>query len=301
MHSNLKKLFVMMAACLTGLGCGAQSPKGALTYCSYSATGAAGLGKEYCELIADQDSIPKVVVVMNEGNRFGTQVIHKEYPVTQEVVESLRSLLINNKVHKLDGYNVEERMSGGHTYRIYMEYSSGRKVNAHWYGHDIKPEALSAYGMIKSFFNPWRERAYRASEPISQCSIVVRNMNTRATDHYLLLCQQGFTPRVVFDLNVDGRDSSSPEIHEQFNLEDEADIERVEQLKQALIDLNAIELGDFKQDDYIEGGNTYSVSLEYQNGRKQTLSWHTNRAVEPAAQAIYSTVMAFFSPLRKRF
>ena len=192
-------------------------------------------------------------------------------------------------------------MSGGHTYRIYMEYSSGRKVNAQWYGHDIKPEALSAYGMIKSFFNPWRERAYQASEPISQCSIVVRNMNTRATDHYLLLCQQGFTPRVVFDLDVDGRDSSSPEIHEQFNLEDEADIERVEQLKQALIDLDAIELGDFKQDDYIEGGYTYSVSLEYRDGRKQTLSWHTNRAVEPAAQAIYSTVMAFFSPLRKRF
>ena len=81
----------------------------------------------------------------------------------------------------------------------------------------------------------------------------------------------------------------------------EADIERVEQLKQALIDMDAIELGDFKQDDYIEGGNTYSVSLEYRDGRKQTLSWHTNRAVEPAAQAIYSTVMAFFSPLRKRF
>lgn len=300
MYPNLKKLLVMMTACLTGLACSAQSPKGALTYCSYSDTGAAGLGKDYCELIADTDSIPKVVVARYLGNRFGTPEIHREYPVTQDVVDSLQALLAANKVYELDGYSVMEPMTGGHTYRIYMEYSSGQKVNAHWYGHDIKPEARAAYHLIRSFFNPWQQRASRSSILISQCMIVKQNMRNRAVDHCLLLCQEGFTPRAVIDLNVDKRDRNRPEIHEQFNLEDE-DLEKVEKLQQTLLELNAIELGDFSQDDFIEGGYTYTAELEYRDGTKQKLTWHTNRAVEPAAQAIYDAIDAFFAPLRKRF
>ena len=299
MRLNLKNLFVMTALCLTGLNVNAQAPKGTLIYCSFSKTGAAGLGREYCELIADKDSIPKVVVVMNEGNRFGTPEIHKEYTVTQEEVASLQAKLASQEVYKLDGYKVEERMPGGTTYRIYMEYDSGRKVNASWYGHNIKAVALSAYGMIRSFFDPWRQRASQTSVPVTQCSIVRRDMNTRAVDHRLLLCQEGFLPRVVIDLNVGNRNQSD-ETHVQFNLEDSEDQERVEALKRTFTDMNTRELGDYTQNDYIEGGSSYSVSLEYKDGTKQNLSWHTNRAVEPAAQAVYDAILSFFNSLGER-
>ena len=46
------------------------APKGRLVYCSYSSTGMAGLGKDWCELIADVDSVPKVVVCLDYDNRF---------------------------------------------------------------------------------------------------------------------------------------------------------------------------------------------------------------------------------------
>lgn len=158
----MKKLFLFLSMLLsTLLGCAFKSPapKGQLTYCSYSRTGHAGLGKDYCELIADVDSVPKVVVVLGEGNRFGNPVIRGEYSVSREVVDSLQKDLADREVHKLAGYSVDEAMTGGHTYRIYMEYSSGEKVNAWWYGHDIKEEAIMAYNFIERFFAPWREKA----------------------------------------------------------------------------------------------------------------------------------------------
>jgi hypothetical protein len=40
-----------------------------------------------------------------------------------------------------------------------MEYSSGEKVDARWYGHGVKKEALSAYRFIERFFEPWVEQA----------------------------------------------------------------------------------------------------------------------------------------------
>ena len=143
------------------LGCASMkpAPKGRLVYCSYACTGAAGLGKDYCELIADADSVPKVIVVLGEGNRFEDPVIRGEYSVTQELVDSLCRELEARKVYKLAGYRLEEPITGGHSYRIYMEYSSGEKVNAFWYGHGVKQEALSAYYFIESFFAPWREKA----------------------------------------------------------------------------------------------------------------------------------------------
>lgn len=143
------------------LGCASMkpAPKGRLVYCSYACTGAAGLGKDYCELIADADSVPKVIVVLGEGNRFEDPVIRGEYPVTQELVDSLCRELEARKVYKLAGYRLEEPITGGHSYRIYMEYSSGEKVNAFWYGHGVKQEALSAYHFIENFFEPWREKA----------------------------------------------------------------------------------------------------------------------------------------------
>ena len=54
------KIFLIMAVGLSGLACQAKAPKGKLIYCSYARTGMAGLGKDYCELIADPGTEPKV-------------------------------------------------------------------------------------------------------------------------------------------------------------------------------------------------------------------------------------------------
>lgn len=146
----------------------APKPKGDLIYCSYAARGSAGLGSDYCELIADPDSTPKIVVVLNEGNRFEAPVIRREYPIEKETVDSLATLLRDAKVYKLNGYRLEEPIAGGHSYRIYMEYSSGDKVNAFWYGNKVKDEALAAYGLIENFFAPWRKRALKDARPVSE-------------------------------------------------------------------------------------------------------------------------------------
>ena len=159
------KILLIMAIGAFGLtACQAKVPKGKLIYCSYSKTGAAGLGKDYCELIADPGTDPKVVVVLDEDNRFGDPVIHKEYPVTPEEYAPLEEWLKSNKVYRLNGYNLEEPITGGHSYRIYMEYDSGDKVNARWYGHKVKDKAIDAYNYIEWFFKPWRERAVRDSQ-----------------------------------------------------------------------------------------------------------------------------------------
>lgn len=155
----IAKLLLIMGIALVGSAALTAAPKGKLIYCSYSRTGVAGLGKDYCELIADTDSIPKVVVVLNQGSHFDPDEIRETYVVDTSVVDSLQAGLAEREIYKLDGYKVDEQMAGGHIYRIYMEYDSGEKVNARWYGHDIKPEALSAYAYIERFFAPWRQKA----------------------------------------------------------------------------------------------------------------------------------------------
>lgn len=143
-----------MLSCFT-----ASKPQGGLIYCSYACRGAAGLGSDYCELIADPGTEPKVVVVLNEDNRFGDPVIRREYPITQSEVDSLATILAERKVYKLDGYHLEEPICGGHSSRIHMEYSSGDKVTAFWYGHKVKDAAIVAYNAIEHFFTPWRALA----------------------------------------------------------------------------------------------------------------------------------------------
>lgn len=156
------KVFLTVALGLSGFVCSAQqAPSGHLTYCSYSCTGMAGLGKDYCELIADEGAIPKVVVALKVGNRFREPEIHAEFQVAQDVVEALQRALAAYKVYELAGYCVDEAITGGYAYRIYQEYDSGEKINASWYGHGIKPEAWSAYYFIESFFAPWRKKAER--------------------------------------------------------------------------------------------------------------------------------------------
>ena len=157
---TVSKILLIMAMGLFGLtACQAKAPKGKLVYCSYAASGAAGLGKDYCELIADPGTDPVVRVILNEGNRFGDPVIREEYPVTPEEIVPLQEWLMSNKVYKLDGYNYEEPITGGYAHRIYMEYDSGDHVDARWYGSKVKDLAIKAYNYIEYFFKPWRERA----------------------------------------------------------------------------------------------------------------------------------------------
>ena len=159
----MKKLYLLTIMTAGILSCCSSAPKpdGNLIYCSCAQRGAAGLGSDYCELIADQDSIPRIVVVLNEGNRFEEPVIRREYAVAKETVDSLSTLLLDAKVYKLDGYSVDEPITGGYSYRIYMEYSSGDKVNAFWYGNKIEDKAIEAYNLISNFFSPWREQAFK--------------------------------------------------------------------------------------------------------------------------------------------
>ena len=157
----MKKLYSILVMAIGLISCSffAHKPKGDLTYCSYCCAGAAGLGTDYCELIADKDSVPKVVVVLDDDNRFGNPVVRQTYPVDKSVVDSLQQLLAEQKVYRLDGYNVNEPICGGHSHRIHMEYSSGDKVNAFWYGHKVKDKAWAAYYTIEFFFAQWREQA----------------------------------------------------------------------------------------------------------------------------------------------
>lgn len=160
---------LLMATCIAGCGLLSRPPKGELTYCSYAQTGAAGLGKDYCELIADEGKDPIIVVVLDEGNRFGDPEIRRTFEVDRSVVQDLAKLLVDNKVYRLDGYNLEEPISGGHSYRIYQEYSSGEHVDARWYGHGVKESALRAYAIIEHFFAPWREQAIKENtSPVAE-------------------------------------------------------------------------------------------------------------------------------------
>ena len=293
----MKPLFIILIALALlaiGTSCFAQAPKGELIYCSYSRTGAAGLGKDYCELIADPGQTPKVVVALDVGNRFEKPEIHAEYPVGKEVVDSLSKMLADAKVYKLNGYSVDEHIAGGYSFRIYQEYASGEKINAHWYGHNIKSEALSAYHMIEVFFRPWRERAVKENDPPVIFDIVDNRVGGLGTNHYALLAQHGYLPRVIYDLDLNSR--LKEEVHEQFNLESEEDIQKVKQLQDDLIALGDISLGDYEKNDALEGGTIYTVELTYASGVKQRLSWHS-RDVDPKAQAIYDRIRAFFDQI----
>lgn len=286
------KILIVMSFGLIGISCLAQAPKGKLTYCSYSRSGAAGLGKDYCELIADPGKTPKVVVALDLGNRFNKPEIHAEYAVGEEDVAKLSKILSNAKVYKLNGYNVEEPITGGHSYRIYQEYESGEKINARWYGHNIKSEAISAYNMIEAFFRPWREQAVKENDVPVTFEIVAERTGGRGTDHFALLAQNGFTPRVIYDLNVDS--NRKEEVHEQFDLKSEEGIQKIKQLQKDIIDLKAITLGDYRKDDALEGGTIYSVDLTYASGTKQSLYWHSHD-VDPTARAVYDRIKAFFA------
>ena len=155
----MKHLFVVTLAFLMSLlpcsSCGAAAAKDTLIYCSYAKDGAAGLGLDYCELVADPGSTPKVVVVLDKNNRFQKPVTQKEFEVSEEDVARLAAALDEIKVRRLDGYHYVEPITGGYEYRIHVEYASGKNVSASWYGSKVKDSAIQAYNTIWHFFDPW--------------------------------------------------------------------------------------------------------------------------------------------------
>ena len=132
-----------------------DNPKGKLTYCSYAREGLAALGTDYCELIADSTTQPRIVVVKNHNCHFAEREEHT-YEVSPEVVAQMQELLEKVNLNKVNGYNKESNERGGHEYRFHIEYDSGVKIHASWHTHTPKAEAVSVYNMIEQFFAPWR-------------------------------------------------------------------------------------------------------------------------------------------------
>ena len=154
----MRRFFVIVMSLMSILTACAQStpPQGELLYCSYSSTRMSAGGKSYCELIADSGQVPRVVVCLYERCHY-RDAINGEFKVKKSDVKAMQDLLDSLEVYKLNGYKYDECLDGAAPYRIYMEYSSGEKINAVWSGHDIKPEAEVAYAAIKRFFGRWRD------------------------------------------------------------------------------------------------------------------------------------------------
>ncbi|MBQ7686958.1 MAG: hypothetical protein IJT28_06985 [Bacteroidaceae bacterium] len=137
----LPLLFVFVA------GMAQTTPKSQLIYCSCAETpyGIPDKGKDYYELIADVGKTPKVVKCTDAGTGLETK---KEYAVSADDVKRMQQLLQDLDVGKLNGYNQDDGMTGGHSYRVYMEYADGQKINATWYTHDPNELAVTTYNTI---------------------------------------------------------------------------------------------------------------------------------------------------------
>ena len=285
---------LLLAMVLPFFSCGSdKAPEGSLIYCSYSRSGSAGLGKEYCELIADPGSEPKVVVALNIGNRFGDPEINEEFPVEAAVAESLRESLEKMKAYKLDGYEVDEPITGGYGHRIYLEYSSGEKITARWYGHNIKDSAIAAYNFIERFFAPWREKAIEKNRLIVSCSFIVKNPGGAGTDAYQLFCQPNYSPLASVNLHVDNT-RSVEEVHKEFDL----DPDTLNEFRRELNEMQVKKLGDRETGGEPARRDTvYELELQYDRDQTQRLRW-LSRDESPKFKAIRECIISFFSSLR---
>ena len=92
-----------------------------------------------------------------------------------------------------------------------------------------------------------------------------------------------------------GNIRNAKEAHGQFD----ADPESVRALQQDLIKLGSSTLGDYSNDEFIEGGTLTTVRLTYASGRSQTLSWHA-RDVDPLVRAVFDRLDTFFTPWKAK-
>ena len=142
------KLIILLAMLFVFVAADAQNtPKAQLIYCSCAETphGIPDKGKDYYELIADVGKTPKVVKCTDAGTPLETK---QEHNVTADDVKRMQQLLEDLDAGSLKGYNKEDMMAGGHSYRVYMEYADGQKINATWYTHEPKALAVRAYNTI---------------------------------------------------------------------------------------------------------------------------------------------------------
>ena len=133
-------------------------PEGRMIYCSCAYTNhglpAGNIRHSYYELIADKGAAPKVVYCEErDGDPQKT-----EYRATEQDVNELTTILREKDVFGLNGYNVDEQMTGGTSYRIYMEFSTGEKLNATWYAEKPLPLATETYGTILRHLKTITER-----------------------------------------------------------------------------------------------------------------------------------------------
>lgn len=286
------KILLAMALSFMGINCAGKAPSGALIYCSYASSGSAGLGKEYCELIADPGTQPKVVVAMRIGNRFGDPEIHEEFPVDSATVERLQAGLAELKVHRLNGYHVEEPISGGYAHRIHIEYASGEQITADWYGHKIKDSAIAAYNRIERFFAPWREIAEERNKVIGRLALAVEKPGKAGRDTYELFCEGDYSPHATLNLHL-GSSSKSP-VYKQFD----PDQEGIDAFRQDLKALGIRELGQLEQDKEAGRNETaYDLELSYDRNEVQHLRW-TSGTETPQLKAIRERIIRFFSKAR---
>ena len=132
-------------------------PDGDMIYCSCSARyhgmPAGEVHHDFYELITDKDKAPKVVHGVDRGD--GAE--KTEYAATAEDVAKLHKMLSDLEVIKLKDYQVEERLLGGVTYRVYMEFSSGEKLNSFWFTERPNP-------LARKVFNTIRDNLYKISK-----------------------------------------------------------------------------------------------------------------------------------------
>lgn len=158
MRFSLFCVFLALLACIST----ASRDDDELVYCSYAIEGMAGLGTDYCELIADSGSVPRVVVVKNKNCRFAEQVTDT-FEVDDTVIASLRNMLNKKDLDAVAGYREEAGLEGGREYRFHIEYKSGRTIHASWHTHSPLPEAVDIFSTIRSFFAPWMDKKEKAN------------------------------------------------------------------------------------------------------------------------------------------
>jgi hypothetical protein len=158
------RLTTIIASCMISIAASAADttktskpdefyPEGKMIYCSCSFTNyglpAGELRYSYYELIADEGTEPKVVYYEDRGS----DSKKTEYPATAQDVEKLSNVLRDMNIFQLNGYLVKVDMTGGTSYRIHMEFSSGEKLTAYWFTENPKPQAMDAYETISRYLN----------------------------------------------------------------------------------------------------------------------------------------------------
>ena len=133
-------------------------PKGKMTYCSCEYTNSGlpvgHIHDSYYELIAEEGKAPKVIYYEDRGNAEK----RTEYRATQKDVTELSKILRDLKIFRINGYHVDEKMMGGTSYRVHMEFASGEKLHASWFTSHPDALALKAYDTILQYLQKITER-----------------------------------------------------------------------------------------------------------------------------------------------